>query len=129
MPTCHVCHQEIPLHPSGRMNAHQNPLQGDLCDGSVAFPLEASSDRNISGTRDAVLGLRAAQLCAYQRDKHGPFKSAHEGYAVLLEEVDGLKELVWRKRELRDPRAMAQECTRIAAMALRFSADLCEEGS
>ena len=54
-------------------------------------------------------------------EKHGHFNSAHEGYAVLLEEVDELWEWVRRKRSKRDGDAMYRECVQIAAMALKFA--------
>jgi hypothetical protein len=54
--------------------------------------------------------------------KHPLFNSAHEGYAVLLEEVDELWDEV-KKRD-HDPVAMRTEATHVAAMALRFIAEL-----
>ena len=58
------------------------------------------------------------------RAKHGPMVSAHEGYAVLIEEVDELWEEV--KRQERDPAAMRKEALHVAAMALRFIVDVCD---
>jgi len=52
--------------------------------------------------------------------KHGKFNSAHEGFAVLLEEVDELRSEVWKKIKLRDPRAMRAEARQVAAIAVRF---------
>jgi hypothetical protein len=52
--------------------------------------------------------------------KNGPFNSAHEGYAVILEELDELWEEVRKHRGERDVAAMRKECTQIAAMAIRF---------
>jgi NTP pyrophosphatase (non-canonical NTP hydrolase) len=52
--------------------------------------------------------------------KYGEFQSAHEGYAVLLEEVDELKEHVWTRQSLRDVGAMRQEAIQVAAMAIKF---------
>ena len=56
--------------------------------------------------------------------KHGSFHSAHEGYAVILEELDELKEQVWEKRARRNPAKMRQEAVQTAAMAVRFIYDL-----
>lgn len=56
--------------------------------------------------------------------KHSSYSSAHEGYAVLLEEVDELKAHVWAKEEHRNVLAMRDECVQIAAVALRFARDL-----
>lgn len=48
------------------------------------------------------------------------FASAHEGYAVLLEEVDELKAEVWKKQSLRDLGKMRKEAIEVAAMAVKF---------
>ncbi len=54
----------------------------------------------------------------------GSFNSAHEGFAVLKEEVDELWEEVKKKGAVRDMRALRNEATKVAAMALRFIVDL-----
>lgn len=51
------------------------------------------------------------------------FHSAHEGLAVILEEVDELKSHVWTKPDGRDIVGMGQEAIQIAAMAMRFYID------
>jgi hypothetical protein len=56
---------------------------------------------------------------------NGAFNSAHEGYAVLLEEVDELWDEVKLKRKLRDKTKMKAEAVQIAAMAIRFIHDIC----
>lgn len=60
-------------------------------------------------------------------DKWPPFNSAHEGFAVLLEEVDELKVHVWTNQKRRDLEAMRKECIQVAAMAIRFAHELCNE--
>lgn len=60
------------------------------------------------------------------QSKYSPFNSAHEAYAVLLEEVDELWEQVKVKQGKRDPRALLEELTQVAAMAARFAIDLHE---
>lgn len=50
--------------------------------------------------------------------------NAHEGYAVILEEMDELKEEVWKKPANRDPRKLLNELVQIAAMAQRMAEDL-----
>jgi hypothetical protein len=55
--------------------------------------------------------------------QHSSFNSAHEGFAVMLEEMDELKLEVWKRH--RDPAAMRAEAVQVAAMALRFLVDLC----
>lgn len=55
------------------------------------------------------------------------FNSAHEGFAVLLEEVDELKAHVWTRQDKRDLQAMRKEAKQVAAMALRFMLEVCGE--
>lgn len=61
------------------------------------------------------------------RSKNRPFNSSHEGYAVILEELDELWEEVRKKRSERDLEHMKRECIQIAAMSIRFIQDLIEE--
>jgi hypothetical protein len=66
------------------------------------------------------------------RAKFGPLHTAHEGYAVILEEVDELWEMVKQKQVHRSPAAMLKELVQIAAMCERMAEDLslmnCDEG-
>lgn len=55
------------------------------------------------------------------------FNSAHEGFAVLLEEVDELKAHVWTNQKKRDLVAMKKEAKQVAAMAIRFMTEVCDE--
>ena len=55
---------------------------------------------------------------------NGAFHSAHEGFAVILEELDELKEEVWKKARNRDPDAMIKEAKQVGAMAMRFLVDV-----
>lgn len=61
----------------------------------------------------------------YQRasEIHGPFASAHEGYAIMLEEFEEL----WDEIKKRKPNInkIEKEATQIGAMALRFLVDVC----
>lgn len=55
-----------------------------------------------------------------------PFRSPHEGYALILEEVDELWEYV--KLQYNDDNrdyGMLKEATHVAAMAIRFICDVC----
>lgn len=54
-------------------------------------------------------------------------RSAHEGYAILLEEMDELKAHVWMNQKKRDLYAMRAEAIQVAAMALCFAAEVCNE--
>jgi len=55
--------------------------------------------------------------------KHGKFNSAHEGYAVILEEVDELWEEVKKQYEKRNNMEMRKEAIQVATMAIRFIVD------
>ena len=48
-----------------------------------------------------------------------PLNSAHEAYAVILEELDEFKAEVWKKASRRDLAAMRQELLQVAAMCAR----------
>lgn len=61
------------------------------------------------------------------RSRHGEFTGSHEGYAVLLEEVDELWSEI--KKRNRSFTAMKEECVQIAAMAVKFIEDICEKGN
>ena len=54
---------------------------------------------------------------------YGPFNSAHEGWAVLLEEVEELWDEVKKSPKNRDIVKMREEAIQVAAMALRFLHD------
>jgi hypothetical protein len=54
------------------------------------------------------------------------FNSAHEGFAILLEEVDELKAHVWMKQGMRLTHEMRREAVQVAAMAVRFIQDICD---
>lgn len=56
-----------------------------------------------------------------------PFNSAHEGFAILLEEVDELNAHVWTIQKRRVLGHMRDEAIQVAAMALRFAAEVCGE--
>jgi hypothetical protein len=55
------------------------------------------------------------------------FNSAHEGFGVLYEEFDELKAHVWTNQKRRDLVAMKKEAIQVAAMALRFAVEICNE--
>lgn len=56
-----------------------------------------------------------------------PFNSAHEGFAVLHEEFDELKAHVWTNQKQRDIDCMRKEAIQVAAMAIRFAVEICNE--
>lgn len=72
----------------------------------------------------AMLALMEARQSAA---KWPAYNSAHEGFGVLLEEVDELKVHVWTRQPKRDLQAMRAEAQQVAAVAMRFAADVCNE--
>lgn len=56
-----------------------------------------------------------------------PFNSAHEGFAILNEEFDELKAHVWTNQKRRDLLAMRKEAIQVAAMAMRFANEICND--
>jgi hypothetical protein len=63
---------------------------------------------------------------AQARAKFPKFNSAHEGYAVILEELDELWIEVQKKD--RSKLFMRKEAMQVAAMAIRFMEDVCDLG-
>lgn len=57
--------------------------------------------------------------------KHGAFNSAHEGFAILQEEVDELWDEVKKNGADRDYAKLRAEAVQIGAMAMRFIYDVC----
>jgi hypothetical protein len=58
------------------------------------------------------------------RQDHGPYHSAHEAYAVILEELDEFWEEVRMRSENRDHGVMLRELVDIAVTAERAAYDL-----
>lgn len=56
------------------------------------------------------------------REHPEPFHSNHEGFAVLLEEVDELKAEVWQRQP--NSYRLRAEAADVAAVALRFMVEL-----
>lgn len=57
--------------------------------------------------------------------RYGKFASPHEGYGLLLEEVDELWDEVKKKPAKRSKSLMRNEACQVAAMAIRFMTDCC----
>lgn len=61
---------------------------------------------------------------AFARGKHPPINCLHEGYAVILEELEEFWEQVRLKRAERSKEKMLSELVQLAAMAQRTAEDL-----
>jgi hypothetical protein len=83
----------------------------------------AEANDALPGTAFLVVNECSAELSMAIR-KHGPMRGAHEGYAVILEELDELWDEI--KRQKIDAEAMRKEAVQVAAMAMRFVMDVCE---
>lgn len=53
-------------------------------------------------------------------DKYPPFRSAHEGYGVLLEEIAEVFDHVRKKPQERNMEELEGELVQVAAMAVKF---------
>lgn len=94
-----------------------------------SVPIQITADASLTpgeATRWALLDAKLEMDGALA--KFPPFHSAHEGYAVLLEEVDELWDHVKVKQGARDLAGMRREAVQVAAMALRFIVDVCDSG-
>ncbi len=88
--------------------------------------LRSLSDAHLH-ERLSAASLDALDEAISAASKHAPMSSAHEAYAVLLEEVDELWDHVKVNQKRRDVMAMRQEAVQVAAMALRFIVDICDK--
>ena len=74
---------------------------------------------------EGILKNIVAELVIARRHNPEKFNSPHEGYAVILEEMDELWDEIKRPKARRNYSAMAFEATQVAAMAIRFLVDIC----
>jgi len=98
-------------HHTGGASLHHSQQSIDRFTG----PKDTRFERAFAEVRDEL------QLATM---KFGSFASAHEGYAVLLEEVDELWDEVKKNQNIRSIEHLRQEAKQVAAMALRFMIDL-----
>lgn len=82
-------------------------------------------NRNLTAISEAWRDALAEAFDAGRR--FAPFNSAHEAFAVLLEEVDELKAHVWTRQDRRNLAAMRKEALQVAAVAITFAAECCGE--
>lgn len=73
---------------------------------------------------ESVINLVRAEF-SKASSHHPPFNSPHEGYAVILEELDELWDSIKDARSINErSEAMRVEAVQVAAMAVRFLVDL-----
>jgi hypothetical protein len=78
------------------------------------------------GYQIGIVVIDARNELYFAVDKFAPFNSAHEGFAVLKEEVDELWDEVKAKQGACDVAKMRKEAVQVAAMAMRFVLDVCD---
>lgn len=102
-------------------------LGGDLC--FDCFPYGYAAKAPVTErVADLALALADVKMEVATATMNWPaFNSAHEGYAVLLEEVDELWDHVKTNQKKRDLKAMRNEAIQVAAMAVRFAVEVCDE--
>ena len=107
------------LHPHV-MTEHLGLRQVDLRENVEARLRDLFAPRGEAANffRNAADELRRAT------SKHGPQRSLHEGYAVLLEEVDELWDEVKKQSSVRSIDNVMLELIQIAAMAARTYLDV-----
>lgn len=96
---------------------------GSGCLTSKTLKSNSRCDMPKAKTKPKFDKLVKAELAA-ARKGHDPINSLHEGFAVLLEEVDEFKEHVWKRRSKRDPAKILAELVQVGAMAQRIAEDL-----
>lgn len=90
--------------------------------GIDSTPEEKEQDYRVGIAAADVMDELMAALESYPA-----FNSAHEGFGILKEEVDELWDEVKVKQGNRDIEKMRKEAVQVAAMAIRFIADVCHD--
>uniref|UniRef100_A0A6M3IMA6 Uncharacterized protein n=1 Tax=viral metagenome TaxID=1070528 RepID=A0A6M3IMA6_9ZZZZ len=91
---------------------------------------EDASDRDLIqfiGSSNKVLGDVVLEAYASGQE-NGPYHSAHEAYADLLQQMDQIKEHVWTLPSSRDLLMMEREVQHLASACLRMILDVCQQG-
>ena len=76
--------------------------------------------------RQAQIMAEVQQELHRAQSLYPSFSSPHEGYAIILEELDELWDEIKLRKDLRDTRTMRKEAIQVAAMAIRFLLDVAE---
>lgn len=74
-----------------------------------------------------IIELEIRQEYSRATSKFSPFHSGHEGLAVIMEEFDELKAEVYKKPDKISKELLRKEAIQVAAMAIRFITDICDE--
>ena len=71
----------------------------------------------------SMFGERLDAEIERAREKHPPINSLHEGYAVILEEMEEFWKEVRKQKSDRDTQLIIKELVQIAAMCRRTAED------
>ena len=82
----------------------------------------AESNNQLNSTQLHIINELSSELLRASK-KHAPINSAHEGYAVILEELDELWDEIKKQKPATD--LIYKEALQVAAMALRLIHDVC----
>jgi hypothetical protein len=113
-PLCPICAvgDYRDFYNTTREPAKSEPLKvGDKYNGHEMTPLTLAIKEIVDEYKGAT-------------QKFGAFHSAHEGYAVILEELDELKDEVFKQHDQRTKERLRAEAKQVATMALRFMVDI-----
>jgi len=75
----------------------------------------------------SVTRAASKELRRSLRKRKKPLASAHEGLGYLLEEIRELETEVFTRESKRNRNRMRKEAIQVAAMALRFALECCDE--
>lgn len=74
-----------------------------------------------------LLMIQIAKEAERSEAFYGDFNSSHEAYAVMLEELDEVWEIVRKKSDKRDYEELKKELVQVCAMGVRFIKSCCEK--
>jgi len=88
-------------------------------------PCGATAHTETTATTKPLFWQMVASELVEARDKHkAALNSAHEAWAVILEELEEFKTQVFKRRENRDKQNMLRELIQTAAMCQRAAEDI-----
>lgn len=82
---------------------------------------------DMTSVQDFVMSLVGEEMMGATA-KFPPFKSEHEGYAIILEEVDELWDAI-KSNKTSSKLDRMKEAIQVSAMAMRFVHDLSDEAT